>query len=64
MLWWIVGIVATWVIIGALAAVWIGRAIKHADLEEEAAELRRVEAHEPYKLDASVEDVPGDVVSP
>lgn len=46
MLWWIVGIVAAWVVICALAAVWIGRAISHADLEEQAAELRRAEKHE------------------
>lgn len=46
MLWWIVGIVAAWVVLGAVAAVWIGRAISHAKLEEAAAELRRAEKHE------------------
>ncbi|WP_267951456.1 hypothetical protein [Rhodococcus globerulus] len=31
---WIVGIVAVWIVLGTLAACWIGRAISHTDLEE------------------------------
>jgi hypothetical protein len=46
MLWWIVGIVAVWVVLGAVAGVRIGRAISHAKVEEAAAELRRAEKHE------------------
>jgi hypothetical protein len=50
MLWWILGIVAVWIVVGAVAAVWIGRAISHAKLEEAAAELRREEKHETKPL--------------
>lgn len=56
MLWWIVGIVAVWVVLGALAAVWIGRAISHANLEEEAAELRRTEKHSERFEDPDLDD--------
>ncbi|WP_185993248.1 hypothetical protein [Rhodococcus sp. KBS0724] len=45
-MWWIVGIVAVWIVVGTLAAFWIGRAISHTDLEESAAELRRAEKRE------------------
>jgi hypothetical protein len=45
-MWWIVGIVAVWIVVGALSAVWIGRAISHTDLEKSAAELRRAERRE------------------
>ncbi|WP_155292879.1 MULTISPECIES: hypothetical protein [Nocardiaceae] len=41
MLWWIVGIVAVWIVVGAVAAVWIGRAVSHADAREAAIERRR-----------------------
>ena len=43
---WIVGIVAVWIVVGTFAAFWIGRAISHTDLEDSAAELRRVEKNE------------------
>ncbi|MBY4272405.1 hypothetical protein HQO27_05875 [Rhodococcus fascians] len=46
-MWWFVGIVAAWLLIGALAAVWIGRGIRRADLEESAAELPRRTTYEP-----------------
>ena len=46
MLWWIVGIIAAWVVIGTVVAVWIGQAVSHAELEDAAAELRRVEKHD------------------
>ena len=45
-MWWIVGIVAIWIVLGTLAALWIGRAISHTDLEESAAELRRAKNHQ------------------
>lgn len=41
MLWWIVGIVAVWIVVGAVAATWIGRAVSHADARETAVERRR-----------------------
>lgn len=41
MLWWIVGIVAAWVVLGTVAAMWIGRVVRHADAQESAAESRR-----------------------
>lgn len=44
--WFVLGGIAVWILVGAGAAVWIGRAISHATLEEEAAELRRKKPHD------------------
>jgi hypothetical protein len=40
-MWWIVGIIAIGIVVGTLTAVWVGRAISHADQKESSAELRR-----------------------
>ncbi|WP_185993174.1 hypothetical protein [Rhodococcus sp. KBS0724] len=45
-MWWIAGIVAIWILVAMFAALWIGQAISHTELEESAAELRRAERHE------------------
>jgi hypothetical protein len=50
MLWWILGIVAVWVIVAAVVVYWIGRTISHTTLEESAAELRRAQKHETKPL--------------
>lgn len=39
--WFVLGGIAVWILVGAGTAVWIGRAISHATLEEGAAELSR-----------------------
>nr|WP_179282891.1 hypothetical protein [Rhodococcus sp. 15-1154-1] len=46
MLWWIIGIVAVWLLVGGFVTYWLGRSIAHTKLEESAAELRRAEKHE------------------
>ncbi|MDI9929511.1 hypothetical protein QM588_03755 [Rhodococcus sp. IEGM 1354] len=46
-MWWVVGIVAVWLLIGALVAVWIGRGIRRADVEESATESPSRSTHEP-----------------
>lgn len=45
-MWWIVVIFVGWLVVGTFAALWIGRAINRADLEESAAEQRRAEKRE------------------
>lgn len=45
MLWWIIGILAVWLLVGGVAAYWLGRSISHTELEESAAELRRDHLH-------------------
>ncbi|MBY4056964.1 hypothetical protein HQO93_04240 [Rhodococcus fascians] len=46
-MWWVVGIVAVWLLIGALVAVLIGRGIRRADVEESATESPSRSTHEP-----------------
>ena len=46
-IWWIVGIVAVWLLVGGFIAYWLGRSISHTKLEESAAEMRRADKHEP-----------------
>ncbi|MDV6266551.1 hypothetical protein [Rhodococcus globerulus] len=36
-MWWITEIVVGWTTAGALVAVWLGRAINNAELEDRAA---------------------------
>lgn len=33
-MWWIAEIVAGWITVGAFLAVWLGRAINHAELAD------------------------------
>ncbi|MBY4401931.1 hypothetical protein HQO26_11470 [Rhodococcus fascians] len=46
LVWWFLGVVAVWLLIGALVAVWIGRGIRRADVEESAAESESGTTHE------------------
>ncbi|WP_161631784.1 hypothetical protein [Rhodococcus sp. JG-3] len=46
-MWWVLGFVAVWLLIGALAAVWIGRGIRRADVEESADESPGRTTYEP-----------------
>ncbi|MFI8565537.1 hypothetical protein ACIGGF_03120 [Rhodococcus sp. NPDC078407] len=46
-MWWIFGIVAVWVLIGAVVAVWIGRGVRRADDEESTTESPLGISHEP-----------------
>ncbi|WP_156399652.1 hypothetical protein [Rhodococcus sp. Leaf278] len=53
-MWWVLGIVAVWLLIGAVAAVWIGRGIRRADAEESATESpRRTTGKPPPEKDAA-----------
>jgi hypothetical protein len=47
LVWWVVGIVAVWLLIGALVAVWIGRGIRRADVEESVTESTIRSTYEP-----------------
>jgi hypothetical protein len=47
LVWWVLGIVAVWLLIGALVAVWIGRGIRRADVEESATESPSRSTQEP-----------------
>jgi hypothetical protein len=47
LVWWVVGIVAVWLLIGALVAVWVGRGIRRADVEESATESPSRSPQEP-----------------
>ncbi|WP_179274271.1 hypothetical protein [Rhodococcus sp. 06-221-2] len=46
-MWWVLGIVAVWLVIGAVVAVWLGRGIRRADIEESATESPRRTIDEP-----------------
>ncbi|MDV6260032.1 hypothetical protein [Rhodococcoides yunnanense] len=46
-MWWVFGIVAVWLVIGAVAAVRLGRGIRRADVEESATESSRRTIDEP-----------------
>lgn len=36
-MWWITEIVVGWMAVGALLAVWLGRAINHAEMADHSA---------------------------
>lgn len=41
--WIVVGVVAFWVLIAVMIGVWIGLALRTADIEDEARRVRRDE---------------------
>lgn len=42
-MWWIIGIAIGWIVGGGLFASLLGHVVRHADLEDAAAELRLTE---------------------
>lgn len=39
-MWWIIGIAIGWIIAGGILASLLGHVVRHAELEDAAAELR------------------------